>query len=124
MASRLKLARAGAAVAGASVALLMTAALPAAADAATGKVDPDRSVGGYNVNVSENHKNIKTSLIGFKLTDGTELRCTASRSTRAIDREHDMVEQPWVEYPNAILAVPQEPRQDQLGAAPRLPGRQ
>ena len=41
----------------------------------------------------------------------------------AIDRDHDMVEQPWVEVPERILAVQQEPRQDQLGAAPRLPGR-
>ena len=42
----------------------------------------------------------------------------------AIDRDHGMVEQPWAEVPERILAVPREPRQDQLGAAPRLPGRQ
>lgn len=101
MASRLKLARAGAAVAGASVALLMTAALPAAAEAATGKVDPDRSVGGYNVNVGKDHSDIRTSLIGFKLTDGTELQMYCVEINTAIDREHGMVEQPWNKYPNA-----------------------
>lgn len=100
MASRLKLARAGAAVAGASVALLMATALPAAAEAAKGKVDPDRSVGGYNVNVGEKHKNIKTNLIGFELTDGTELQMYCVEINTAIDREHGMVEQPWNKYPN------------------------
>lgn len=95
MASR-KLARAGAAAVGASMALL-TAAIPASADPATGKVDG--GVSGYNVNVGGDHSDIKTSLIGFKLNDGTKLGMYCVEINTSIDREHDMIERPWDQYP-------------------------
>lgn len=100
MASRLKLARAGAAVAGASVALMLSAALPAGADPAKG--DVDKYVNGYHVNVGDGDRaNLSTSLIGFKLTDGTKLQMYCVEIDTSIDREHSMVEQPWDKYPNA-----------------------
>jgi TQXA domain-containing protein len=100
MASRLKLARAGAAVAGASVALMLSAALPAGADPAKG--DVDKYENGYHVNVGGGDRaNLSTSLIGFKLTDGTKLQMYCVEIDTSIDREHSMVEQPWDKYPNA-----------------------
>jgi TQXA domain-containing protein/LPXTG-motif cell wall-anchored protein len=101
MASRLKLARAGAAVAGASVALMMTAAFPAGADPVSGKVDPGGSTGGYNVNVGKGHEDEITSLIGLELADGTKLQMYCVEINTRIDGEHGMVEQPWASYPNA-----------------------
>lgn len=101
MASRLKLARAGAAVAGASVALMMTAAIPAGADPATGKVDPDGYTSGYHVNVGADHEDIGASLISFELTDGTRLQMYCVEINTSIDKKHQMVEQPWDKYPNA-----------------------
>jgi TQXA domain-containing protein len=101
MASRLKLARAGAAVAGASVALMMTAAIPAGAEEATGKVDPDNYVHGYHVNVGGENTDINASLISFKLTDGTQLQMYCVEIDTPIDKKHQMVERPWDKYPNA-----------------------
>lgn len=96
MASRLKLARAGAAAVGVSTAL-MIAAIPASADPATGKVEGGTD--GYNVDVGENHDNISTSLIGFRLSDGTKLGMYCVEINTSIDREHEMIERPWDEYP-------------------------
>lgn len=101
MASRLKLARAGAAVAGASVALMMTAAFPAGADPVSGRVDSSGSTGGYNVNVgSGRYADEITSLIGFELADGTKLQMYCVEINTRIDGKHGMVEQAWDSYPN------------------------
>jgi TQXA domain-containing protein len=100
MASRLKLARAGAAIAGASVALMMTAAIPAGAETATGKVDPDNYVHGYHVNVGGENTDINASLISFKLTDGTQLQMYCVEIDTPIDKKHQMVERSWDKYPN------------------------
>lgn len=102
MASRMKLARAGAAVAGASVALMLSAALPAGADPAKGDVDPDNYVHGYHVNVGGGDRaDLGASLISFRLEDGTKLQMYCVEIDTSIDREHSMVEQPWDKYPNA-----------------------
>lgn len=101
MASRLKLARAGAAVVGASVALMMTAAIPAGAEAATGKVDPDTYKNGYHVNLGKDYEDMSTSLIGFELADGTKLQMYCVEIDTRIDKTHNMVEKPWDSYPNA-----------------------
>jgi TQXA domain-containing protein len=101
MASRLKLARAGAAVVGASVALVMTAGVPAGADPVTGKVDPKGYTNGHNVNVGQGHEDMKASLITLTLTDGTKLRMYCVEIDTSIDKKHRMVEQPWDKYPNA-----------------------
>lgn len=100
MASRLKLARAGAAVAGASVALMMSAAIPAGAEPATGKVDPDGYTNGYHVNVGKKHDDMNASLISFQLTDGTKLQMYCVEINTNIDKKHQMLEQPWDKYPN------------------------
>jgi len=97
----MKLARGGAAVVGASVALLMTAAIPAGADPATGKVDPESYVHGYHVNVGAGYDDMNASLIGFTLTDGTKLQMYCVEIDTRIDKKHQMVEQAWDKYPNA-----------------------
>lgn len=101
MASRLKLARAGAAVVGASVALMMSGAIPAGADPVKGDVDSESYVKGYDVNVGKGDRaHLDTSLIGFRLTDGTKLQMYCVEIDTRIDKTHSMVEQPWDKYPN------------------------
>ncbi|HEY7593321.1 MAG TPA: thioester domain-containing protein [Actinophytocola sp.] len=99
MSSRFKFARAGAGITGAAALLLMAAAVPASADPATGVVDGGTE--GYHVNVGNGGLgNLATSLIGFRLTDGTKLGMYCVEIHTNIDRDHEMVEQPWEEYPN------------------------
>lgn len=106
----LKLARAGAAVAGASVALMMTAGIPAGAAPANGKVDPNGGENGYSVNLGKGYDSMITSLIGFKLADGTKLHMYCVEIDTDIDGKHGMVEQPWDSYPN-----PKSPFNDNRG---------
>lgn len=99
MASRFKLARAGAAVVGASVMMMMAAAIPAGAEPATGQVGGG-DVSGYQVNLGGSHENLRAKLIGFKLSDGTKLKMYCVEiDTRLSDRL--MVERPWDDYPNS-----------------------
>jgi TQXA domain-containing protein/LPXTG-motif cell wall-anchored protein len=97
MASRLKLAGA---VTGASVALMLTAAIPAGAEPVTGKVSDNGGVRGYNVDVGRDNSDIEAKLFGFELADGTNLQMYCVEINTPIDRQHNMVEQPWGEYPN------------------------
>ncbi|MFL6121198.1 Cys-Gln thioester bond-forming surface protein [Actinophytocola sp.] len=101
MARRLKLARAGAAVVGASVAV-MTAAIPAGADPVSGHVDDHGYTNGYHVNVGKNYDDMATSLIGFQVDDGsrTELQMYCVEIDTRIDTQHGMVEKSWDSYPN------------------------
>lgn len=100
MAGRLKVARAGAAVVGASVALMMTAVIPAGAEPVTGNVSGGGE-DGYNVNLGEEEfSDLSTSLIGFELADGTKLQMYCVQIDTPIDRDHQMIEQPWESYPN------------------------
>jgi TQXA domain-containing protein len=101
MAGRLKLARAGAAVVGASVTLMMAAAIPAGAEPATGKVDGNAYTHGYHVNVGPDHDDMNASLIGFELSDGTKLQMYCVEINTNIDKKHQMAEKPWDSYPNA-----------------------
>jgi TQXA domain-containing protein/LPXTG-motif cell wall-anchored protein len=92
--------RAGAALTG-TAAILMAVAAPAAAAPATGKVDPSGNVIGYQVNVGDDWlATIPTNLLGFTLADGTDLGMYCVEIHTDIDGEHDMVEQPWNEYPS------------------------
>lgn len=99
MASRMKLARAGSAVVGASVALMLAAALPAGADPVSGNVTGDGELG-YEVNLGENHRNLTAKLFAFKLDDGTKLQMYCVEINTDITKG-DMLEQPWDEYPDA-----------------------
>ena len=93
--------RLGAAIAGAAALLLATAA-PATAEPVTGSVDPDADVIGYQVNVGDDWlATIPTDLLGFTLSDGTKLGMYCVEIHTDIDEEHDMVERPWDDYPNA-----------------------
>jgi TQXA domain-containing protein len=100
MASRFKLARAGAGLTGAAVVLMMAAAVPASADAVTGTVDDGTQ--GLKVNVGEGFKsNLSTALIGLTLDDGTKLGVYCVQIDAGIDRAHPLVEKDWDAYPDA-----------------------
>jgi TQXA domain-containing protein/LPXTG-motif cell wall-anchored protein len=92
--------RIGAAVVGAAALLVATAA-PATAEAVTGKADSELNVIGYQVNVGDDWlATIPTNLLGFTLSDGTQLGMYCVEIHTDIDEEHDMVERPWDAYPN------------------------
>jgi TQXA domain-containing protein/LPXTG-motif cell wall-anchored protein len=86
-----------------AAAMLLAAAAPAAADdAVTGRVDHDGNVIGYQVNVGDDWlATIPTNLLGFKLADGTDLGMYCVELHTDIDDQHDMVERPWNDYPDA-----------------------
>jgi len=88
--------------AGAAAMLLAVAAPAAADDAVTGRVNDDGNVIGYQVNVGDDWlATIPTNLLGFKLADGTELGMYCVELYTDIDDQHDMVERPWNDYPDA-----------------------
>jgi TQXA domain-containing protein len=91
----------GAALVGASVTLMMAAAIPAGADPATGTVDDNGYTSGYHVNVGKKHEDMNASLIGFTLADGSKLQMYCVEINTNIDKKHGMVEKPWDQYPNA-----------------------
>lgn len=92
--------RVGAALTGAA-AIVLAVTAPAAADPASGRVNPAGNVIGYQVNVGDDWLGtIPTNLLGFTLSDGTELGMYCVEIHTDIDAEHDMVERPWDDYPN------------------------
>ncbi|MFC4854238.1 Cys-Gln thioester bond-forming surface protein [Actinophytocola glycyrrhizae] len=92
--------RIGAAVVGAAALLLATAA-PASAEPVTGKADSAGNVIGYQVNVGDGWlATIPTNLLGFTLSDGTQLGTYCVEIHTDIDEERDMVERPWDAYPD------------------------
>lgn len=96
-----KFARAGGALLG-TAAIILAMAAPAAAEPATGKVDFAKNVIGYQVNVGKGWlSDLPTSLIGFKLDDGTELGVYCVEIETDIEEQNEMVEQSWDKYPNA-----------------------
>lgn len=96
MASRMKLARAGSAVVGASVALMLAAGIPAGAEPVTGNVAGDGEKG-YTLNLGE--RDLQAKLFGFQLADGTKLQMYCVEiDTRITDGK--MVENPWDAYPD------------------------
>jgi TQXA domain-containing protein/LPXTG-motif cell wall-anchored protein len=99
MARRFKLARAGAAVAGASIAVMLSAAIPAGAEPVKGSVDPNGYTNGLHVNVGANYDDMSTSLISIKLEDGTRLQMYCVQIDQRIDTKHGMTEVPWDSYP-------------------------
>lgn len=99
MASRMKLARAGSAVVGASVALMLAAGIPAGAEPVTGNVTGDGELG-YEVNLGENHRNLTAKLFAFQLDDGTKLQMYCVEINTDITKGN-MIEQPWDQYPDA-----------------------
>ncbi|GAB3460209.1 thioester domain-containing protein [Actinophytocola sediminis] len=100
MASRLKAARAGVAAVGAAVTLMMTAAIPAAAEPATGF--PDGAVDGYHVDMGDGKLNeILAKLIGFRVADGSKLDMYCVEIRTNLDHKREMAETPWDEYPAA-----------------------
>lgn len=95
------LTRTGAAVLGASMAL-MAGALPAVADQAQGKLDKTAGVSGFKVNV-EGMPNLSTALFGLRLEGGDLLKTYCVQIEVDIrDEDKDLVrgEVPWDEFPN------------------------
>lgn len=99
MASRMKLARAGSAVVGASVALMLAAALPAGAEPVAGHVTGDAALG-FEVNLGENHRNLTAKLFEFTLDDGTKLQMYCVEINTDVSSKK-MIERPWDDYPSA-----------------------
>ncbi|KAA2262183.1 TQXA domain-containing protein [Solihabitans fulvus] len=102
MASRFTPARVGAAILGASVALL-AAALPAAADGTHAKLDGNYDESGYQVQLLKagSEKNPTASLIGIKIdgTDkGTQTYCVELPQSTQLG--YGMDEVPWEKYPS------------------------
>ncbi|HEX2134116.1 MAG TPA: thioester domain-containing protein [Actinophytocola sp.] len=101
MASMLRIARALSVLTG-SAAILVFAGGTASADATSGVVDHAADVGGYSVDVGDGvFGDLATSLIGFRLADGTVLGVYCVEIDTEIDDTQEMVEQPWEEFPAA-----------------------
>jgi TQXA domain-containing protein len=99
MASMLSYARTGAVLTGVA-AVLVVAAVPAGADAASGLVDRGADLPGYTVDVGDDvFAELETSLIGLKLEDGTVLGTYCVEINTEIDEQQEMVERPWEEFP-------------------------
>jgi len=100
MASRFKAARTGLAMVGAAATLMMTAAIPAAAEPASGMVQGETV--GYHVNMGKGKlKDVLAKLVGLRLDNGSKLDTYCVEIRTGIDPKHEMVEKPWDEYPNA-----------------------
>ncbi|WP_233160194.1 Cys-Gln thioester bond-forming surface protein [Actinophytocola xanthii] len=96
----LRFARACAGIAGTAAALIVATAVPAGAEPASGLVNRDADVQGFAVDVGEDvFAELDTSLIGFKLADGSELGMYCVEIQTEIDEEHPLVEQPWDAFP-------------------------
>lgn len=96
MASRMKLARAGSAVVGASVALMLAGGIPAGAEPVTGNVTGDGELG-YTLNLAE--RDLQAKLFAFELSDGTKLQMYCVEIDTDITK-NKMVETPWDAYPS------------------------
>lgn len=100
MRSRYSLARAGAAVVGASATALMLTALPAHAEPASGDLNGGAATAGYQVNLKGHDKALDTSLMELELGDGSTLRVYCVEIDERFDVQRTMVERPWDAYPN------------------------
>lgn len=100
MASRFKLARAGAGVTVAAAALMMTAAVPASADSVGATVDNGGSLG-LSINVGAGERgDLKTQLLDLTLDNGARAQAYCVQIDVALDRAQNLVEQAWANFPN------------------------
>lgn len=102
MASRLTPKRLGAAILGASI-VLLTAALPAAADAVIVKPHPGADINGMGIFLEGKDKEIHTELIGLKIVEnGKDQTATAYcvELPTALEDNTPLEEVPWGEHPN------------------------
>ncbi|OZM72590.1 TQXA domain protein [Amycolatopsis antarctica] len=101
MAVRSNLKRAGAALVGAS-ALVALSALPASAEATSGRVVKDAGENGYSIDVGGDRGPLGTTLMDLKLADSDKVLkvyCVEVNVAARFDR--DMVEHEWEKYPGA-----------------------
>jgi TQXA domain-containing protein len=100
MASRFRAVRTAFAVLGAAATVTVTAALPAAAEPATGL--PTGEVTGYHVNVGKGKlRDILAKVFKVELSDGSTVDAYCVQVRRGSDPEHELVEQPWDAFPDA-----------------------
>lgn len=102
MASRLTPKRLGAAVLGASI-VLMTAALPAAADAVVVKPHRPANVQGMGIFIEGKDKEINTELIGLLITEGGKGQTATAYCVELptpLEDNTELEEVPWNEHPN------------------------
>lgn len=101
MASRLQFRHVGVGVAGVA-AVLLAAAGPAAAGPVKGTIDGGGGTDGLVVDVGDGFlAEMPTSLIAFRLADGTTLDVYCVEIETEIDPNHALVEKDWDRYPNA-----------------------
>ncbi|MGW5050694.1 thioester domain-containing protein [Actinokineospora sp. NPDC004072] len=93
------LGRVGAAIAAAAL-LLGTAALPAAAEAASGRLDRDKNIEGEALNIEGRKDTYQASLLHLDLNGGGHLKVYCVEINVGATEQRDMVEQPWDSYPN------------------------
>ncbi|MFD2397804.1 thioester domain-containing protein [Prauserella oleivorans] len=91
--------RVGAAVLGAS-AVLLTGALPAAADEATARIDTGAGTSGYRVDLGQGYGEMSTTLFTLDLDGGNSLRAYCVEIDVRIDPARGLSEQPWDGFPN------------------------
>jgi TQXA domain-containing protein len=104
MASRFKLARAGAGVTVAAAALMMTAAVPASADSVGATVN-DGGTRGLAVNVGEGERSeLRTQLLDLTLNNGATAQAYCVEIDVALDRSQELVEQAWANFPDGASA--------------------
>ncbi|MGX7823532.1 Cys-Gln thioester bond-forming surface protein [Actinokineospora sp. 24-640] len=95
-----KLGRVGAALA-ATALLVGTAALPAVAEAAKGRLDKDNKVEGVGLNIVGRDGAYQASLLHLDMHGGGHLKVYCVEINVGATDQQDMVEVPWDGYPNA-----------------------
>lgn len=100
MAVRSKLKRAGAAVVGVST-LMMLSALPASAEAASGRLDGGEN--GYNADMGDGKfDNLATILMNLKITEGEKtLKVYCVQIDVSAQHDREMIEHDWDKYPDS-----------------------
>ncbi|MBK1784510.1 thioester domain-containing protein [Prauserella cavernicola] len=89
--------KAGAALVGASVAVVLSA-LPASAEDVNARFDEGSHAKGYSINVGG--KNLGTTLFGLKVDDDSLLRAYCVEIAVSVDPSRSLSEKPWDEFPN------------------------
>ncbi|PXY31739.1 thioester domain-containing protein [Prauserella muralis] len=99
MHSRTGLARAGAALLGASATVLL-GALPVSANETEAHLDSGAHTPGYRVNLGDGYANMSTTLFGLDIDSGNSLKAYCVEIDVRIDPDRGLQETPWDGFPN------------------------
>ncbi|GAB3490664.1 thioester domain-containing protein [Amycolatopsis cihanbeyliensis] len=93
--------RAGAALAGASIAMMLAAPAAGATEEARGRVDRDADQKGYEINLAGHDRSLHTANYKIDLRGGESLRVYCVEIGTSIKEDQDMVERPWNDFPDS-----------------------